>query len=162
MDREQFIAAVTPVQEPLRRFLRGLCRGDSAEADDLAQEALVKAYLAGSAFRGEAKFSTWLFRIAWNCFYDRSKQLLRRETVPLETPEARNVPDSLASDDGFRYQELHAALDLLQPAEKAAVLLFYMEDRPVKEIAAILSCPEGTVKSHLSRARVKLKNMLSP
>jgi RNA polymerase sigma factor (sigma-70 family) len=162
LDRERFIAAVTQEQEPLRRFLLGLCRGNAAEADDLAQEAMLKAYLAGTSFRGQSKFSTWLFRIAYNCFCDRMKKILRRETVSLETPDARNVRAGGASDDGFRHQELYAALDLLQPPEKSAVLLFYMEDRPIKEISDILSCPEGTVKSHLSRARAKLKNILAP
>lgn len=64
MTREQFIQEISREQEPLRRFLCLLCEGDSFRADDLAQEALLKAYLSFERFEGRSKFSTWLFRIA--------------------------------------------------------------------------------------------------
>ena len=73
MTREQFIGLVEEVQGPLRRFLCVLCGGDASRADDLAQEALLKAYLSFEGFEGRARFSTWLFRIAYNCFYDWRK-----------------------------------------------------------------------------------------
>lgn len=70
MTREQFIEQVAQTQESLRRFLCVLCEGDSSRADDIAQEALLKAYMSFGRFEGKAKFSTWLLRIAYNCFYD--------------------------------------------------------------------------------------------
>ena len=68
MTKEQFIEMIALEQESLRRFLRGLCAGDGFRADDLAQEALLKAYLSFERFEGRSKFSTWLFRIAFNCW----------------------------------------------------------------------------------------------
>ena len=74
MTRERFITEVREQQEPLRRFLLALCNGDSALADDIAQDALVRAYVASGSFLGLAKFSTWLFRIAYNCYIDHCRK----------------------------------------------------------------------------------------
>ena len=141
-------------QEPLRRFLLALCGGDAALADDIAQDALVRAYVASGSFLGLSKFSTWLFRIAYNCYIDHS-----RKAKPDQTPvdNALDIPSEDASDASFRYQQLYQALDRLSEKEKAAISLFYFEDRSIKEISAILGIPQGTVKYHLSMGRTHLK-----
>ena len=72
MSPERFIDHIRAEQESLRRFLLVLCGGDSQEADDIAQDALIRAYVASSSFLGLSKFSTWLFRIAYNCYIDNS------------------------------------------------------------------------------------------
>ena len=69
MIEERFIDLVKVEQEPLRRFLLALCGGDSALADDIAQDSLVRAYVASGSFLGLSKFRTWLFKIAYNCPY---------------------------------------------------------------------------------------------
>lgn len=155
MTREQFVSELGGVQEPLRRFLLSLCEGDAFTADDIAQDACVKAYLAFDRFRGESKFSTWLFKIAYNSWCNRKYD---NRAGSLEEAEARRVPDSGNQTDGaFRHEALYNAISRLKPNEKAAILLFYMEDRSIKEIAAILDVPTGTVKSLLSRGRANLK-----
>ena len=68
MTRDRFIAEVRTCQGPLRRFLASLCGGDTARADDIAQDALVRAYVSSDRFIGN--FKAWLFRIAYNCFID--------------------------------------------------------------------------------------------
>ena len=83
VDKAQFIEMVSREQESLRRFLCVLCRGDAFRADDIAQEALLKAYLSFGKFEGRAKFSTWLFRIAYNCFYDNIAASKKTEGEPL-------------------------------------------------------------------------------
>lgn len=159
MTRGQFIENVSAEQEGLRRFLLVLCSGDKAKADDIAQNALIKAYVASGDYSPRAKFSTWLFKIAYNCFIDsvRKKSL---DVVCDESEVENTVPDSAASDAAFEHENLYAAIDALPPNERASILLFYMEDRPIKEISAILNLPEGTVKSHLSRGREHIKNRL--
>ena len=154
MTQERFISLVRAEQEPLRRFLLALCGGDSALADDVAQDALVRAYVASGSFLGLSKFSTWLFRIAYNCYIDHC-----RKAKPDEAPvdDALNLPAEDASDAAFRYQQLYQALDRLPEKEKAAISLVYFEDRSIKEIAAILGIPQGTVKYHLSMGRTHLK-----
>lgn len=74
MTPERFIDNVRAEQESLRRFLLALCGGDGTIADDIAQDALIRAYVASSNFRGLSKFSTWLFRIAYNCYLDYRKK----------------------------------------------------------------------------------------
>ena len=158
MTREEFIAQVAAEQEPLRRFLLSLC-GDAAEADDIAQDALVNAYIASTSFRGSSRFSTWLFRIAYNCFIDRVRKR-KIQTSPLDHPAAQAVPGAEATDGRFRHEDLHRAIGQLPDKERAALLLFYMEDKPVKEIAAILEMPSGSVRAYLSRGRQHVKNFL--
>ena len=154
MTPERFISLVRAEQEPLRRFLLALCAGDAALADDIAQDALVRAYVASGSFLGLSKFSTWLFRSAYNCYIDHC-----RKTKPEQTSvdDALDLPASESSDSAFRYQQLYRAMDRLPEKEKAAISLFYFEDRSIKEIAAILGIPQGTVKYHLSMGRTHLK-----
>ena len=154
MTRERFITEVREQQEPLRRFLLALCNGDSALADDIAQDALVRAYVASGSFLGLAKFSTWLFRIAYNCYIDHCRKA-RPDETPIENAIA--VPSDEASDKNFRYQQLYQALEKLPEKEKAAIALFYFEDRSIKEISVILDMPQGTVKYQLSMGRTHLK-----
>ena len=153
MTREQFISEVRACQGRLRRFLASLC-GDAALADDLAQEALTRAYVSSGGFRGN--FKAWVFRIAYNCFIDN----LRRVPAPaasLDSPEALHVADRAASDASFRHEELQRALVRIPEKERTAIILHYFEDLPVKEIAAIMDIPVGTVKYYLSVGRNHLK-----
>ena len=154
MNQERFISLVRAEQEPLRRFLLALCNGDGARADDIAQDALVRAYVASGSFLGLSKFSTWLFRIAYNCYIDQCRKT-RPEQVPVE--EAQSLVSGDTSDRSFRYQQLYQALEKLPEKEKAAIALFYFEDRSIKEISAILGMPLGTVKYQLSMGRQHLK-----
>ncbi len=158
MTRDEFISLAAAEQESLRRFLLSLCN-DAALADDIAQDALVNAYVASASFRGAARFSTWLFRIAYNCFIDRMRGR-RLQTAPLDTPAARAVPGPEAADGRFRHEDLHRAIGMLPDKERAALLLFYMEDKPVKEVAEILEMPAGSVRAYLTRGRQHVKEYL--
>ena len=163
MDKERFIELVSQEQEPLRRFLQILCKGDSFTADDLAQEALLKAYLSFEKFEGRSRFSTWLFRIAYNCWYDWIKKSGRGEEIATEkdTQEYTNIPDpSFLPDKNFRHQELYLALEKLSWGERAVTLLFYMEDLSTTQIAEVMRIPTGTVLSRLYQARKILRKEL--
>ncbi len=160
MDQERFISLVKAEQEPLRRFLLGLCCGDAALADDIAQDALVRAYVASGSFLGLSKFSTWLFRIAYNCYIDHCRKP-GRDYDDLDSREAVAVPSDDASDGRFRYQMLYQALEKLPEKEKAAIVLFYFEDKSIKEISAILGMPSGTVKYELNQGRGHLRQYIS-
>ncbi len=152
MTQEEFIRHLQPQQEPLRRFLLTLCCGDRFTADDIAQDAMLKAWMGFDRFKGEARFSTWLFKIGYNCWLNHRYQ---SKTSPL--PDEDPISDS-AADETFRYQELYQAISELNPNERAAILLFYMEEKNIKEIASIMNTKTGTVKSLLSRGRDKLRN----
>lgn len=157
MNRREFIAYVESNQKALRRFLTALCCGDSALADDIAQETYMKAYMSADSFRGDARFSSWVYRIAYNTFVS-----YRRSVRPsTDVSEAAAIDSGDSSDSAFRYQSLYAALDRLSERERSSVLLFYIEGYSIKEISAIVDASEDAVKQHLSRARKHLKTLLS-
>ena len=164
MTKEQFIEMIALEQESLRRFLRGLCSGDGFRADDIAQEALLKAYLSFERFEGRSRFSTWLFRIAFNCWYDSQKRAGKEsEWLSLEDRPPEGFPTDAAEseiDRSHEYQQLHQAIGNLTLQEQPVILLYYMEEKSIKEIEIITGMPSGTVRSHLSRGRRHLKEYL--
>ena len=120
----------------------------------------MKAYVASASFEDVTRFSAWLYRIACNTLIDHQrKQMARGEALGID--KANDVAGVSRSDDSFDYQELYQAIDGLTMSERTAVLLFYMEDRPIKEISTIMNVAEGTVKGYLSRGRWHLKTTLS-
>ena len=159
MSPERFIDLVRTEQESLRRFLLALCAGDSFEADDIAQDALVRAYVASGSFLGLSKFSTWLFRIAYNCYIDR-KRRPDLKTTDLDSAEVLQIAATDETDAAFKYQQLYNALEKIPDKERAAIILHYFEELSIKEIASILQIPAGTVKYHLSNGRNHLKSIL--
>ncbi len=157
MTREQFVSNVKETRDALRHFLVALCCGDSALADDIAQEAYLKAYLWSDRLDDEPKFQAWLFKISYNTFIDHR----RASKVSVGYEETLGMPSSDKADDSFRYQELYAALNQLPPKERMSVLLYYMEGYSIKEIAAIESVSADAVKQHLSRGRNRLRQLLT-
>jgi len=153
MTREQFIDMIKTEQEPLRRFLLALCCGNRDDADDIAQDALVKAYLSLSKYEG----TTWLYRIAYNLFADMARS--RRDMQPIDIL-GKQEDFTFAADRDFRYQSLYIALEQLPPKERTAILLFYLKGYSIKEISDIVDATEDAVKKQLSRGRDKLKTLL--
>lgn len=153
-DRDAFGHLVEHYQPSLRRFLLNLTGNDDL-ADDLAQDAFIKAYLSIRSFRGVASFKTWLWRIAYNEFltFIRKKHDIRADFD--ENPIGDDIVDTAAASEAKI--DVAALLDSLPVNQRTAILLFYMEDRPIKEIAKIMRVEEGTVKSLLSRARNKMR-----
>ena len=157
MTRAQFTELVVAEQEALRRFLLTLCCGNRDDADDLAQESLVKAYLSSADYKDKGKFHSWLYKIAYNTFISSRRQA--SQTTSLD--ELTDRPDtSLSPDRNYRYQHLYAALRELQPTERTALVLFYMDDRSTKEIARIIDSTEAAVRQQLSRGRDHLREKL--
>jgi RNA polymerase sigma-70 factor, ECF subfamily len=153
--------------------------GDSEEANDLAQEIFTAAFQNLSKFRGDAKFSTWLFQIATNRGKNKFKYLKRRgyfvnrgqsDTDDERDYLQRTVPDHSTNPEdllaGKQIQKVvQDAINELDPDHKEIVILRDIEGFSYEEIAKILNLPEGTTKSRLHRARMvvkeKLKKVLS-
>ena len=156
MNRETFISYVEREQEALRGFLLALCCGKKDEADDLAQDALVKAYLFCAGYQDKGKFRSWLFKIAYNTFLNHKAS---QQTHPQPLPLWRGEGVQVAGEDGD-YHDLYLALGSLPPKERSALTLFYLNGYSIKEIAAITDTSEDAVKKQLSRGREKLKERL--
>lgn len=156
MTREVFIAHVEREQEALRGFLLALCCGKKDDADDLAQDALVKAYLSCEGYHDQGKFRSWLFKIAYNTFLNHKASLRCTESID----EARTLVSSNSSDNGFEHQDLYLALRTLPPKERSSITLFYLNGYSIKEIATITDTSEDAVKKQLSRGRDRLREQL--
>ena len=156
MTREVFITHVEREQEALRGFLLALCCGNKDDADDLAQDALVKAYLSLAGYQNKGKFRSWLFKIAYNTFLNHKASCRTMETID----EARTLVSGTSADASFEYQDLYLALRTLPPKERSAITLYYLNGYSIKEIAVITDASESAVKTQLSRGRDKLKAKL--
>jgi RNA polymerase sigma-70 factor (ECF subfamily) len=129
------------------------------EAEEAAQDAFVRAWRALPSFRGEARFSTWLHRIATRCALDAAGRRKRREQREEAGDPARlaAVAECAGGLEGPEQRRLRRVLAELDPTPRAVVALFYLGGRSVAEVAETLRMPEGTVKTHLHRARGALR-----
>ena len=159
-DQRAFAELVKRHQSQLRYSLRQLTGWDAALADDLAQETFIKAYKSLSQFRGDAKFFTWLYRIAYNCFLAH-----QRGRKPEEQLDEQHERQYASRSDRSQATDLHRdfARALLQfsPEQRMALHLHLQREMSHQEIADLMDCPLGTVKSHIQRGRERLQEMLS-
>lgn len=151
-DRRAFGHLVEKYQVRLRRFLLHLTGGDSYLADDLAQDTFVRAYERIRSYKGLSSFSTWLFRIACNLFYDYSRREEKFECIDTDEVAALSVRPSPVAEQ----IDVARALATLRPEERMALSLFYLEDMPIAKIASVMERPEGSVKTLLFRGKQHL------
>lgn len=156
MLRGEFTANVLRTQEALRSFLRVLCCGDGPMADDIAQEAYMKAYLAVDSITDENKFASWVRRIAINIFLNEK----RSERPRADIEEAALCSSDFSADSAFENEELKRAIASLPPKERAATLLYYMEGISTAEVARTIGSSILGVRKLLSRARKRLQKQL--
>ena len=158
MTREQFIDMVRSEQKGLRRFLLTLCGGDRMTADDIAQESLMKAYLALSKYDERQKARLWLTKIAYNTFLNHHAQTTRHRYEDIDATAM--ISSQYSSDESFRYQELLQAMAQLPDSERTTLILHYFEGYKVEEIAHITNCTDAAVKKRLQRGREELKRRI--
>jgi len=152
-DKNAFDKLATKYQSPIRRFFLNLTVGDGPLSDDLAQETFIKAYLNITAFKGLSGFSTWLYRIAYNVYYDSVRAQKHYEDIDEQIIDSQHQTLNAFSAEKM---DIYKALKLLRKEEQTAVLLFYMEDKSHNEIARIMNCPLGTVKTYILKGNEKL------
>lgn len=157
-DQRAFAELVKRHQSQLRYSLRQLTGWDTAMADDIAQETFIKAYQSLTQYRGEAKFSTWLYRIAYHLFISHCR---KRSEVTFSEPPLPEEPDSSQTQATQLHIDLARAMQQLSPEQRAALHLFLHQEYSHQEIADIMDCPLGTVKSHITRGREKLQQILA-
>jgi RNA polymerase sigma-70 factor (ECF subfamily) len=147
--------------------------GNPEDAADALQEAMISAFRRAADFRGDALVTTWLHRIVVNACLDRLRRNKVRAAQPLpdDLDEYAGRGAVLAAQDEHADPEAQAlqsdrrgavlaALERLSPEQKAAVVLVDVEGYPVEEVARMLDCPTGTVKSRCARGRARLAALL--
>jgi RNA polymerase sigma-70 factor (ECF subfamily) len=172
-DKRAFDLLVAKYQRKIFRLLSRLIR-DTAEIEDVAQEAFVKAYRALPGFRGESAFYTWLYRIAINTAKNHLVAQGRRAPTQTETEieDAENFDDaeSLRTEDTPDRmllskqvaEAVNRAIERLPEDLRTAIVLRELEGLSYEEIAASMNCPIGTVRSRIFRAREAVAEELRP
>jgi RNA polymerase sigma-70 factor, ECF subfamily len=155
-DREAFMQLVRAHQAGVRAFAHGLL-GDRMLAEDIAQEAFLRAWRGLGAFRGDAAFATWLYAIARRAALDQLRRPALR-TVPVD--QAAALADGRAGDPVLR-GDLERALQALEPVQREAFLLVVVLGLSYQEAGGLMGCPAGTVASRVFRARTRLAAALS-
>lgn len=161
-DSSAFEGIVRRWQGALVNLAYRFCR-DRGRAEEMAQEAFLRAYRSLRGWRREAAFSTWLFALATNLYRSELRRIPMR-TVPLEDiaepRETRPADGGLEEED--RDRAVRRAVHALPPKYREALILFYFHEMDVPSTARSLALPEGTVKARLSRGREMLRRKLSP
>jgi len=172
-DKHAFELLVAKYQRKLARLLSRFIR-DSAEVEDVAQEAFIKAYRALPSFRGDSAFYTWLYRIGINTAKNYLVSQGRRAptTTGFDAEEAESFEDAdqlrdvntpeavmLTKEIG---QTVNAAMEALPEDLRTAITLREIEGLSYEEIAEVMNCPIGTVRSRIFRAREAIAERLRP
>lgn len=169
-DRHAFTELVKRHQSAVRACLRKLTAGNHALADDLAQETFVLAWRNLKSFRQDARFSTWLYRIATNCWLmharKRKEELLGDRDAAVAGEDGDDMPhlSETTSDHAWSSTlklDLERAMRVLSEPERAAIVACYHNDLSHEEAAYVLGIPLGTVKTHVLRAKQKLKSAMA-
>lgn len=157
-DREAFSRLVRRHQSMVRSVLRRLARGDHGLADDLAQETFLLAWRNLASFRFDARFGTWLYRIAFNAWLSHSRKRREALLADEEAPEpAAEAPGAAGADEAI---DLERALGELSDGERAAIAACYYADLTHEEAAEAIGIPLGTLKTHILRGKAKLRSRL--
>lgn len=143
----------------VRAQLRRLAGDDHALADDLAQECFVLAWRKLDQFRGDSRFGTWLYRIAYSCFLQhlRSRAARTGEELVLDERDARVDGGGAAPESGL---DTEGALRKLSINQRAALLYCVQLEFTHEEAAVVLDMPLGTVKTHVARGKARLRELL--
>ena len=161
-DREAFGELVEQYRDNVYRLAYRMC-GNAYDADEAAQEAFVAAWRALPNFRGDAKFSTWLYRLTTNAAIDVMRREKRHQTVGdgemMELADDADSPQETV-ERTEQQEAVQKALATLSEEYREVLLLRYMEEMDYAEIAEVLQLPSGTVKSRINRAKAALKAAL--
>jgi RNA polymerase sigma-70 factor (ECF subfamily) len=171
-DKSALDALISQYEQRAYQYAFRLTR-DPEEAADVVADAFVRVYTAIQNFRGHSAFSTWLYRIVTNVYFDHRKKDRSKVLVSLDAPvgpqgEGRvvDVPDpaggpGAAVEAGARAEAIQRALGSLPEFQHAMLVMFHLEGLSYVEIAEALDLPVGTVKSRLNRARLALRQELA-
>jgi len=171
-DKAAFDVLVLRYQHKVLKLIMRYIR-DAAEAEDVAQEAFMKAYRALPAFRGDSAFYTWLYRIAINTAKNSLVASKRRPLtydLDMQDPEQYDLqarllesetPEGLLLTEEIR-RTVDAAMEALPEDLRTAIMLRELDGLSYEEIAATMDCPVGTVRSRIFRAREAIDKRLRP
>jgi RNA polymerase sigma-70 factor (ECF subfamily) len=161
--RDSFSTLVERHQSDLRYSLRQMTGWDEALADDLAQETFIKAFQAIAGYKSNAKFSSWLYRIAYNQMVSHYRLARNREISGIDETVAKIAERQLGGDyaEHELHQDLARAMQQLPTQQRMVIHLYLHRQLTHQEICTIMQIPLGTVKTCINRGRATLRKLLS-
>jgi RNA polymerase sigma-70 factor (ECF subfamily) len=138
--------------------------GDTAVAQDIAQDTFLKLFSTIGSFRGDSNFDAWLYRMVVNSCFDQKRKMRRLTPLLDGVLDVMRTPDASVLDEVLRSEmstHVRAVVDSLAPDQKMVVVLRYTQGLSYDEIAGILGCAAGTIASRLNRAHKVLERRLS-
>jgi RNA polymerase sigma-70 factor (ECF subfamily) len=161
VDRQTFDRLVLEHLSSAQRFAIRLT-GDTHAAEDLMQDALLRAHRSWQSFRGQSKFTTWLYQIIINCFRDRFDQVARSEPLRGDSIDPKSS-DPLHAAQSHEFGGIVASeVSRLPPRQREVLVLSAYEQMSMGEIAAMLETSEQNVRTNLHFARQRLRERLTP
>ena len=162
-DADAFEQLVVAYRDQVFRLALRMC-GNEADADEVAQEAFLSAWKALPNFRGDSRFSTWLYQLTSHAAIDlmrrKKRQIAAEDITEVSAPDPAPGPQQQAEQSETR-QAVRDAMAQLSPEYRQIVVLRFLQELSYEEIGAVLKLPPGTVKSRLNRAKSQLKDILS-
>jgi len=155
---KEFHDQLVAIIPSLRAFARGLC-GNRDLADDMAQDAMTRAWAARQSYTPGSNFRAWMFMILRNHFYTTLRKNSRMVSWDPEIAE-RVLVVAPAQQDGLNVQDVQAALQKLPPEQREVLILIGANGVSYEEAAEIMGCAIGTIKSRLARGRVALTALI--
>jgi RNA polymerase sigma-70 factor (ECF subfamily) len=147
-----------------KRILSIACQitGNQEYAKDVVQDVFIRLYRFLPQYKNEKKFFTWLYRITVNVCYDHLKKEKRYKTVPIELESMLIQKEKMNTDilNNEIFEKIYKLTDYLSTPQKTSFILREIEGLPCKEIAKIMKCPQGTIRSYLFYARKTLKKLI--
>ena len=147
---------------PVRRYFLIQTGGDEALSDDLTQETFIRVWRGLDSYKRLSAFGTWVYRIAFTTYQNHLKGV--KHHLSLDDEHVAPALQHLTTEPDCDVNEiaaLHRAIGLLNDGEKTCITLFYLEEMSVKEIAAVTSMSEGSIKTALHRGRNHLRTLLT-
>lgn len=157
-DTAAFSTVVERWQGPLVNLAYRFCR-DRGRAEDMAQEAFLRAFRGLGSWRRDAAFSTWLFALATNVYRTEMRRFTP-ESIPMDETVMPTDSLEVAANEADRRSIVQTMVQSLPPKYRDPLILFYFHDQDIATTARSLELPEGTVKARLSRGRALLESKL--
>jgi RNA polymerase sigma-70 factor (ECF subfamily) len=158
---EAFAVLYDRYGQRMYRYFYRMLRRDAARSEDFTQDLFLKIIEKANTFRQGYAFKTWVYTIAANMCKNEFRRVHLRENTPLPMPDTSYdyLPESL--DQQLLESELRSAIDQLEEPHRTCFVLRYQEELSVRDISAIMDCPEGTVKSRLHHALRKVSSRIT-
>lgn len=157
-DHRAFQQLIERYQKEVRNLLLKLTGFNEQEVDDLAQETFIRVYKYLKTYKANAGFSTWLYRIAYNVYLEAQRKQAKKQSVESESALTSNYnPEAQLNSK----MDAKTVLKVLKPEEQVAIQLAYIEGMSHADIAKVLDCPLGTVKTHIKRGKERIRKYLN-